>query len=131
MGKTLQEMMNHLPTERQERIEERAAELIAEEMSLRELRQELNLTQESLAQKLGINQESVSRTEKRTDLMLSTLRKHIESLGGELQLLVHLPNRSPIMLKEFSPVISTSTTSESTTQKKTIPQRSKNKKKST
>jgi predicted transcriptional regulator len=109
MGKTLEEMMSQLPKERQERIEAMAAELIAEEMSLRELRQELNLTQENIAQKLGINQESVSRTEKRTDLMLSTVRNHIEALGGKLQLLVHLPNRPPITLKEFSTVISTVT----------------------
>jgi DNA-binding XRE family transcriptional regulator len=61
MGKTLEEIMNRLPKERQERIEAMAAELIAEEMSLRELRQELNLTQEHLAQKLGINQENISR----------------------------------------------------------------------
>ena len=115
MGKTLEEMMSHLPKERQEKIEAMAAELIAEEMSLRELRQELNLTQENIAQKLGINQESVSRTEKRTDLMLSTVRNHIEALGGELQLLVHLPNRPPITLKEFSTVIST--TPSRTTQK--------------
>jgi DNA-binding XRE family transcriptional regulator len=57
MGKTLEEMMSQLPKERQEKIEAMAAELIAEEMSLRGLRQELNLTQESIAQELGINQE--------------------------------------------------------------------------
>jgi predicted transcriptional regulator len=125
MGKTLEEMMNQLPKERQEKIEAMAAELIAEEMSLRELRQELNLTQEHIAQKLGINQESVSRTEKRTDLMLSTVRNHIEALGGELQLLVHLPNRPPITLKEFSTVIST-TPSQAT--QKAVSRNSKNKK---
>jgi DNA-binding XRE family transcriptional regulator len=130
MGKTLEEMMSQLPKERQERIEAMAAELISEEMSLRELRQELNLTQESIAQKLGINQESVSRTEKRTDLMLSTVRNHIEALGGELQLLVHLPNRPPITLKEFSTVISTATprTTEKAVKGKPISRNSKNKK---
>jgi hypothetical protein len=56
MGKTLEEMMSHLPKERQEKIEAMAAELIAEEMSLRKLRQEINLMPESIAQKLGINQ---------------------------------------------------------------------------
>ncbi len=61
MGKTLEEMMNHLPKQRQEKIEAMAAELIAEEMSLRELREDLNLTHENIAQKLGISQESSSR----------------------------------------------------------------------
>jgi DNA-binding XRE family transcriptional regulator len=130
MGKTLEEMMSQLPKERQAKIEAMAAELIAEEMSLRELRQELNLTQEHLAQKLGINQESVSRTEKRTDLMLSTVRNHIEALGGELQLLVHLPNRPPITLKEFSTVISTtpSQATQKTAKGKPVSRNSKNKK---
>lgn len=68
MGKTLEEMMSQLSKERQEKIEAMAAELIAEEI---ELRQELNLTQESIAQKLGIKQESASHIGKRVGLVLS------------------------------------------------------------
>jgi DNA-binding transcriptional regulator YiaG len=61
----------------QRRVEARAAELIAEEMSLRELRRARQLTQVRVARTLGITQDSVSRLEQRSDLLLSTLRKTI------------------------------------------------------
>jgi hypothetical protein len=58
MGKTLEEMLNELSKERQGKIEAMAAELIAEEMSLRKLRQDLNLTRSTLLKSL----ESTKRT---------------------------------------------------------------------
>ena len=64
------------------KTEARAAELIAEEMTLRELRHARKLTQVRVAKKLGITQDSVSRIEKRSDLLLSTLRKTVEAMGG-------------------------------------------------
>jgi len=65
---SLEEMLAELPADRRERIEKRAAELIAEELSLRELRRLRKLTQTRLSKKLKIGQEGVSRIEKRTDL---------------------------------------------------------------
>jgi DNA-binding XRE family transcriptional regulator len=59
------------------KIEARAAELLAEEMTLRELRRARKLTQVRMAKTLGITQDSVSRLEKRSDLLLSTLRKTV------------------------------------------------------
>ena len=61
------------------------------EMALDELREALKLTQESLAQNLGINQAAVSKVEKRTDMLISTLRKMIEAMGGELEIRAILP----------------------------------------
>jgi transcriptional regulator with XRE-family HTH domain len=55
-------------------------------MSLYELRQARNLSQEELAAKLNTKQSSISRIEKQTDMYISTLRKYIESLGGELNI---------------------------------------------
>ena len=55
------------------KVEARAAELIAEEMTLRELRKARKLTQVRMAKTLGVTQDSVSRLEKRSDLLLSTL----------------------------------------------------------
>ena len=55
-------------------MEARAAELIAEEMTLRDLRKARKLTQVRMAHTLGITQDSVSRLEQRSDLLLSTLR---------------------------------------------------------
>jgi DNA-binding XRE family transcriptional regulator len=90
---TLNELLNQLAPERRAKVEERAAELIAEEMTLQDLRKARVLTQERMAQLLGINQDSVSRLEHRSDLLLSTLRTYIAALGGRLELIVQFPDR--------------------------------------
>ena len=72
--------------------------LIAEEMSLRDLRNALQRTQAHVAKDLGINQESVSRIEKRTDLLLSTLNHYVETMGGKLRLVVEFPDRPPVVV---------------------------------
>ena len=83
---------------RRQRIEERAAELIAEEMTLRELRKARRLTQARVAAELGITQDGVSRLEQRSDLLLSTLRKTVEAMGGSLTLVARFPDRPPVEL---------------------------------
>src|ERR1035437_3226971 len=83
---------------RPKKVEARAAQLIAEEMTLRELRHARKLTQVRIAKTLGINQDSVSRLEKRTDLLLSTLRKTVEAMGGSLSLVAEFPDRAPVIL---------------------------------
>lgn len=95
---SLEEMLAELPTDRRERIEQRAAELIAEELHLRELRHLRRLTQARLSKKLKIGQEGVSRIEKRTDLYLSTLRSYVEGVGGKLSLVVEFPDQPPVIL---------------------------------
>ncbi len=95
MNKTLDEVMLELSPEDRAEVEARARELIAEEMSLRELRKARDWTQTRLAQELGIHQESVSRLERRTDLLLSTLGNYIEAMGGELKLIAEFPDRPP------------------------------------
>jgi DNA-binding XRE family transcriptional regulator len=84
--------------ETQRWVKQRAAELIAEELNLRELRRLRKLTQARLSKKLKIGQEGVSRMEKRTDLYLSTLRSYVEGVGGKLSLIVEFPDRHPVVL---------------------------------
>jgi transcriptional regulator with XRE-family HTH domain len=85
------------PTQRR-KVEARAAQLIAEEMTLRELRRARKLTQVRIAKALGITQDSVSRLEKRSDLLLSTLRRTVEAMGGNLSLVAEFPDREPVIL---------------------------------
>lgn len=87
-----------LSPERRKKVEARAGELLAEEMTLRELRRARQLTQVRLAKTLGITQDSVSRLEQRTDLLLSTLRKSVEAMGGRLSLVAEFPDRAPVVL---------------------------------
>ena len=98
MTVSLDEMMAELPPERRRRIEERAAELIADEMTLCELRKALQLTQASVARELGISQDAISRLERRSDLLLSTLRRTVEAMGGNLTLIARFPDRPPVEL---------------------------------
>ncbi len=98
MSVSLETMMAELDPERRRRIEERAAELIAEEMTLRELRKARQLTQARVAAELGISQDGVSRLEQRSDLLLSTLRKTVEAMGGSLSLVAKFPDRPPVEL---------------------------------
>ena len=84
------------------KVEARAAELMAEEMTLSELRKARKLTQVRIAKTLGIKQDSVSRLEKRSDLLLSTLRKTVQAMGGTLSLVAQFPDRSPVVLSALS-----------------------------
>jgi DNA-binding XRE family transcriptional regulator len=98
MTTTLKDKMQALREQRRQKIEARAAELIADEMSLRDLRQAHLLTQQRMGEFLGIGQEGVSRLEKRSDLLISTLRSYVEAMGGRLQLVAEFPDRPPVVL---------------------------------
>jgi DNA-binding XRE family transcriptional regulator len=96
--KTINQKIKSLSAKRRKKIETRAAALIAEEMTLQELRRARKLTQIRLAKALGISQDGVSRLEKRSDLLLSTLRKSVEAMGGNLSLVAEFPDRKPVIL---------------------------------
>lgn len=98
MPTNVNEIINKLSPARRKKVEARAAELIAEEMTLRELRHARKLTQVKMAKKLGVSQDSVSRLEKRSDLLLSTLRKTVKAMGGKLSLVAEFPDRAPVVL---------------------------------
>ncbi len=96
--KTLGDKLNALPASRRKKVEKRAAVLIAEEMTMRELRQARKITQIQMAKTLGVKQEQVSRIENRTDLHISTLRRSVEALGGRLSIVAEFPDGSPVLL---------------------------------
>ncbi|NOS79302.1 MAG: helix-turn-helix transcriptional regulator [Nitrospira sp.] len=98
MATNIDEKIKQLSPLQRKKVEIRAAELMAEEMTLRELRHARKLTQVRMAKKLGITQDSVSRLEQRSDLLLSTLRKAIEAMGGNLSLIAQFPDREPVVL---------------------------------
>ena len=102
MAKSLTEKLSSLPAARREQIEARAAELIDQEMTLRELRKALDFTQTALAEQLKVGQDTVSRLERRTDMLLSTLSDYVRALGGELELNVEFPGHKRIRLKTLN-----------------------------
>lgn len=98
MATTLEEKMAGLSPERQGRIKAETERLHEEYLTLQELRKAKALTQAQLAETLGIRQATIAQMEKRSDLMLSTLRSYIEAMGGRLDLVVEFPDRAPVHL---------------------------------
>ena len=99
MGKSLTDKLNELPEARRDRILTEADRLHAEYLTLQELRKAKQLTQVQLAEVLNIRQASIAQMEKRSDLMLSTLRSYVEAMGGKLSLMVEFPDRAPVSLE--------------------------------
>jgi len=104
--RTLNDVIGKLPSARRQKVETRAQELIAEELTLQDIRKAHKLTQEQMATVLNIGQDSISRLEKRSDMMLSTMRGYIEAMGGSLELVARFPKRPPVIItsiKDVSP----------------------------
>ena len=97
MARKLDDVMAALPAERRERVEKHAMELA----TLKDLRIAAEQTQEDLAAVLGVGQDTISRLEKRSDMLLSTLRHYVESMGGKLELVAQFPNRPPVVIEHL------------------------------
>ncbi len=102
--KTLDQKIKRISAARRKKVAARAAALIGEEMTLQELRKARKLTQARLAKTLGITQDGVSRLENRADVLLSTLRKTVEAMGGRLSLIAKFPDRAPVVLSGVADV---------------------------
>ena len=96
--KNLERIRKEMSPVRREKISNRAKELLAEEMTLCELRKAHKLTQQRLAKSLGVGQDQISKLEQRSDLLLSTLRNYIEAMGGKLTILAEFPKHKPVVL---------------------------------
>ena len=74
----------------QERIEKKLKQL-RQDMALSEVRKAMSLTQADLAAVLHIKQAALARLENRTDMYISSLRKYITALGGDLDIVARFP----------------------------------------
>ena len=90
MAKKFRNLVEQMPTERCQRIEEQTRQLMAE-MPLQELRKALQLTQQQVTTTLSMNQASVSKMKGQTDMYANTLRCVIEAMGGKLQIVAQCP----------------------------------------
>ena len=90
MAKNFRELEARMSPAARARAEAKAERML-KDMALDELREALKLTQESLAESLHVNQAAISKVERRSDMLISTLRKIIEAMGGELEIRAILP----------------------------------------
>ena len=80
---------------------ERRMEEALEEMLLHELRNVRGLSQKKLAEVLHVQQPAIAKMERRTDMYISTLRSHIEAMGGELEITARFPDGA-VKITNFS-----------------------------
>jgi DNA-binding XRE family transcriptional regulator len=102
MARKISELRSRMSPEARARAEDRAMARIAA-MPLDELRRARGLSQKALAEVLHVQQPSIARLEKRTDMYLSTLRGHIEAMGGELQVIARFPDGA-VRISTFSEI---------------------------
>lgn len=96
---TLEQLLNKLPPERQAHIQEMADEMILD-YKIQQIREELELSQQQLADAMGIKQPTLSEIENRgIDIKLSTLKRYVETMGGKLRIDVELPTGKHIGFK--------------------------------
>lgn len=67
---------------------------LREEMTLAELRQARQMTQATLSDTLHVGQAAVAKMEKRTDMHVGNLRRFVEAMGGELEVVARFPEGS-------------------------------------
>jgi DNA-binding XRE family transcriptional regulator len=97
MAKKLDDLIASLPKDRQARVQTRVMELT----TLKDLRLAAQQTQVQMAAALGVRQDTISRLEKRSDMLLSTMRQYVESMGGQLELVAKFPDRPPVVINHI------------------------------
>jgi predicted transcriptional regulator len=99
MAKPFRNLVEKMPSESQERIKRRTDQMHSE-MALQELRQAMQLTQQELADHLRMNQAAVSKLEHQSDMFVSTLRRFVMAMGGELRIIAHFPH-GDVVINQF------------------------------
>lgn len=99
MARSLKDKLETLDPARRAAIETEADRLHAEYLTLQELRKAKKLTQVQLAETLGVQQATVAKYERQSDLLLSTLTSYVRAMGGELKLMVEFPGKAPVALE--------------------------------
>jgi predicted XRE-type DNA-binding protein len=102
MAKKFEELTRRMSPAARERARARAQQML-DEMPLNELRRARGLSQQELAALLHIQQPSVAKLERRTDMYISTLRAHIEAMGGELEVIARFPDGA-VKITTFSEI---------------------------
>lgn len=91
MAKRFRELLDEMDAERRARIHVRTEELLAS-LPLGDLRKARELSQEELGALLDVNQATVSKIERRADMYISTMRRFVEAMGGQLEIRARFPD---------------------------------------
>jgi len=100
MARNIRELKRRMTPENLAKAKSRTKEMMAE-MLLAELRREAGFTQKEFADAVGIRQPTLSRFESQGDMQISTLERLIRALGGELEIIAHMPG-GDVRIRQFS-----------------------------
>jgi hypothetical protein len=100
--RSFNELRKAMSPERRRRNEEATAEMLAE-LTLEELRQARNHTQQELARVLHVGQPAVAKMERRADMYVTNLRRYVEALGGTLEITARFPDGA-VSIRNFSEI---------------------------
>ena len=108
MARNINEIIAALPKKERDWIVTKAAQMLRETAeyanSVGDIRRAMNKTQSEIARKLGVGQVAVAQLEKRSDLLLSTLRRYVRAAGAELSLVVRTKQGAEIVLQSLGEV---------------------------
>jgi transcriptional regulator with XRE-family HTH domain len=99
--KTWDEFKAQLPQHVQDQINAKFKVTMAR-LRLGDIREAVGKTQVELAAELGLGQGSVSKIERAADMYLSTLRRYVEALGGELEVLARFPEGTVVPIASLA-----------------------------
>jgi transcriptional regulator with XRE-family HTH domain len=102
MARPFKELKEKMSPERRGKIEDRAQAMLIG-MALQELRQARQLTQQELANVLNVNQAALSKMENQADMRISTLRKLLSAMGGNLKIIAEFPE-GEVVIDQFERV---------------------------
>ena len=102
MAKSFDDLVKRTTTKKTQAKASRRARELLEELLLSEIRQLAGKSQREVARKLGMKQPSLSKLEKQADMRISTLRKIVQALGGELEVLARFP-KGTVEIDQFKP----------------------------
>lgn len=100
MAKNFAELRAKMSQQAQEQAHQEYLNML-EEMPLHELRRARGLSQKALAALLHVEQPAIAKLERRTDMYISTLRTHIEAMGGELEIIARFPDGT-VKIQDFA-----------------------------
>lgn len=98
MAVNFKDFLADLPPERRGAIKAMSDQMMAEEVTLAELRKLLKKTQSGVARRMNVRQPQISRLERRPDILVSTLSDYVEAMGGSLRIVVSIPGHDDLRL---------------------------------
>lgn len=100
MARKFAELRAKMSSDSRARAEAMTRQLL-KEMPLNELRRAHELAQTTIGELLGMSQPEVSKLEQRSDALISTVRRYVEAMGGELEIVARFPDGA-VKINQFS-----------------------------